>query len=163
MRKRFEQQNKLDATPISEVYLNPKSRDALPKLLAGLIYIFKTPEVNEQVFKILEEKVVGEKQNTGRLGMSLWEIFVLGVVRLNLNTDYDRLQDSANNHRALRGVMGVDTKGIMSEVKHYELQTIKDNVRLLDEETLCKINEVIVKTGHSLKKKKRKKKGLPWS
>jgi len=102
MRKRFEQQNKLDATPISEVYLNPKSRDALPKLLAGLIYIFKTPEVNEQVFKILEEKVVGEKQNTGRLGMSLWEIFVLGVVRLNLNTDYDRLQDSANNHRALR-------------------------------------------------------------
>jgi len=51
----------------------------------------------------------------------------------------------------------------VSEVKHYELQTIKDNVRLLDEETLCKINEVIVKTGHSLKKKKRKKKGLPWS
>ena len=83
MRKRFEQQMSLGATPISEAWVDLKSRDAFPKLLAGLIYIFETPELNESVFTILEEKVLGGKKKTGRLGMSLWELFVLGTVRLN--------------------------------------------------------------------------------
>ena len=51
MRKRFEQQMSLGATPISEVQVDLKSRDAFPKLLAGLIYIFETPGLNESVFK----------------------------------------------------------------------------------------------------------------
>lgn len=153
MRKRFEQQTTLDAIPIPDVRIDMKSRDQFPKLLAGLLHIFITPELNEAVFAILEEKILGEKKKTGRLGMSLWELFVLGTVRLNLNIDYDRLHDLSNNHQSLRGLMGVETRKVFEDGKYYELQNLKDNLRLLDEETLGRINEVIVKAGHRLKKK----------
>ena len=35
-------------------------------------------------------------KRTGRPGMTLWAIFVCGVVRLDLNIDYDRLHELAN-------------------------------------------------------------------
>ena len=60
--------------------------------------------------------------------MSLLELFVMGVTRLNLDIDYDRLQDMVNNHSALRGILGVDTKQVFEEGKYYPIQTIKDNV-----------------------------------
>jgi IS5 family transposase len=37
-------------------------------------------------------------------------------------------------------------------LKQYSLQTLKDNIGLLDKETLDEINELVVKTGHSYKK-----------
>lgn len=44
-------------------------------------------------------------KHNGRPGMSLWAIFVCGVIRLDLNIDYDRCMNSAINARArcLRG------------------------------------------------------------
>jgi len=156
MRKRFEQQNELDSTPIPEVKIDSKSRHQLPKLLAGLQYIFVTPELNEEVFSILENAVLKGKKTTGRLGMSLWEILVLGCVRLNMDMDYDMLYDMANNHQTLRGILGVDTRQVFYEKgKYYGLQTVKDNVALLDEQTLAQISEVVVKAGHRLKKNER--------
>lgn len=158
MRKRFEQQNTLDAIAIPDVKLNSKSRHQLPKLLAGLQYIFITRSLSEEIFELLEEAVLKNKKKTGRLGMSLWEIFVLGVVRQNMNMDYDLLYDQANNHSSLRGILGVDNNRIFHNGgKYYGLQTIKDNVSLLDEASLQKINLAIVKAGHSLKKKRKKK------
>ena len=154
MRKRFEQQNTLDATPIPEVGIDGRSRHELPKLLAGLQYIFVTPGLNEAVFSILEGAVLKGKKGTGRLGMSLWEVFVLGCVRLNMDMDYDMLYDMANNHGTLRGILGVDSKKIFyGKGKYYGLQTIKDNVGLLDEQAIQEISEVVVKAGHRLKKK----------
>jgi len=162
MRKRFEQQTKLDSTPIPEVKIDSKSRHQFPKLLAGLQYIFITPSLNEEVFKILEKAVLSDKKKTGRLGMSLWEILVLGVVRLNMNLDYDFLYDYANNHKALREILGVHSKeAFYEEGKYYLVQTLKDNVRLLDEETLKEISLAVVKAGHKLKKK-RKTKRRTW-
>ncbi len=66
--------------------------------------------------------------------------------------DYDFLHDNANHHSAVRGILGVHTNQVFGEGKYYELQTIKDNVALLDEQTLQAINEVVVKAGHTLKK-----------
>ena len=155
MRKRFEQQNTLDAVKIPEVKIDGKSRHQLPKLLAGLQYIFITPELNERVFKILEKHIIGDSPNKrGRLGMSLWEIFVLGVVRLNMNMDYDHLCDNANQHCALRGILGIQTNQIFGEGKYYALQTVKDNIQLLTEELLNEINTEVVQAGHQLVKKK---------
>lgn len=153
MRVRFKQQNTLDATPIGEVKINGKSRDAMPKLLAALQYIFITPSLNKEVFEILEARVSSDKQQTGRLGMTLWEILVLGTVRLCMDMDYDRLCDEANHHSALRGILGVHTRSVFGEGKVYPIQTVKDNVKLLDDATLDKINAVVVKAGHQLKKK----------
>ncbi len=158
MRKRFEQQNTLDATPIPEVKIDGKSRHQLPKLLAGLQYIFITPELNERVLNLMEEHIIGDKPQKGRLGMSLWEILVLGVVRLNMNMDYDMLYDQSNHHRILRGILGVDGQDVFEKGKYYGLQTLKDNVRLLTEELLVEISAEVVKAGHELKKKRRVKK-----
>jgi len=153
MRKRFEQQNKLDSVAIPSVEINTRSRHELPQLLAGLQYIFVTPSLNESVFSILSEKIMSGKQATGREGMSLWEIFVFGSVRLNLDINYDMLHDLGNNHMELRGILGVYRTGSFDTGKHYALSTIKENVRLLDEQTLKKISDVVVGAGHDLKKK----------
>jgi len=153
MRKRFESQPALDSTAISNVVINLNSRHQLPQLLVGLQYIFTTPGLNEEVFTILEQSIMSGKKKTGRLGMSLWEILVMGVVRLNLDIDYDALHDNVNNHLSLRGILGVRSKAVFTIGKQYKLQTIKDNVGLLDQQTLDKINTVVVKAGHQLKKK----------
>lgn len=134
-----------------------RSRDQLPQLLAGLQYIFVTPSVNKAVFKLLEEKVCGKNNHTGRPGLSLWEILVLGAVRLNLNMDYDRLHDTANYHQKVRGILGVHSITADWDLgKEYKLQTIKDNVKLLDEETMEQINRLVTESGHVLKKKRRR-------
>ena len=47
------------------------------------------------------------KQDTGRPGMDLWHIFVLGVIRLGLGCDYDRLEHIANYDNLVRQIMGL--------------------------------------------------------
>lgn len=121
MRKKFEQQLSLGLLPIDEVEISTKSRHQLAAVLMALQYIFRTPELNEVVFKILEEKILKGKRQTGRHGLSLWEILVLSSVRLSLNIDYDFLLDQANNHEMLRGIMGVGKSDYTSGRK-YELQ-----------------------------------------
>lgn len=108
MRKSFEKQTELGLELISEVDLSMRSRDQLPKLLAGLQYIFVTKEVNTSVFELLENKIYSKKNHTGRPGMTLWEILVLGVVRLSLNVDYDRLHYMSNYDEKLRGILGIN-------------------------------------------------------
>src|SRR5437867_3508625 len=82
MRRRFDVQLALGQIPIERVRIPLKSRDELPPILAGLQWIFQTPEINEQVLALLESKVLAGKRATGRPGLDLWPILVLGVVRL---------------------------------------------------------------------------------
>lgn len=153
MRKRFEQQPELGTVPIAEVGIPLRTRHELPPVLAGLQHIFRTPELNAAVFAILEGAVCSGKKKTGRKGMDFWEIFVLGVVRLCVDANYDQLHHMANFDDLLRGILGV-SKTDFSQGKVYGLSTIKENVRLLDEATIEKINLVVVKEGHRIVKKK---------
>ena len=153
MRKRFEQQLSMGIVPIKEVKFEGRTRHQLPPLLQALQYVFATPALNQQVFVLLESKILKGKKRTGRLGMSLWEILVLSLVRLNLDIDYDFLLNTANHHEQVRGILGVHQQGFMSG-KHYKYQTLLDNVSLLDEETIRQINELIVEHAHGLIKKK---------
>ncbi len=154
MRRRFRQQTELGVLPIGSVEISKKSRHELPPTLYALQRIFVTPELNEGVFDLLEKRVVGKKKHTGRYGMDLWELLVLGMTRLTLNIDYDHLTDMANNHKTLRGILGVwSTVWNKDKEKEYKLQTIKDNVKLLDEETLLLINDLVVGYCHEIKKK----------
>jgi hypothetical protein len=79
--------------------------------------------------------------------MDLWNILVLGAIRLNCNRDYDKVHDIANNHRVIREFMG---HTIFEFDQRYGLQTIKDNVNLLTPRILEKINQVVVKYGHTI-------------
>jgi IS5 family transposase len=151
MRKAKESQMKLGEVDISQIKFDPRARDEIPKLLMGLQYIWCTPELREKVFKILQ-KIIPEHTDptTGRPGMELWKILVLGTLRLNCNWDYDKVQEIANQHNTLRQMLG---HAFMDQSYYYKLQTIKDNVGLLTPEVLDEINQLVVKSGHSLVKK----------
>jgi len=141
----------LGQVPISEIAIDPKSRDDIPKLLRGLQYIYCNPEVREQVFAVLTDIVPKDTDvSTGRPGMTLWRILVLGTLRTAIDADYDRLKELADHHMQIRQMMGI---GTYEEAK-FNLQTIKDNVRLLTPEMLEKINKIAVDSGHKLVKKK---------
>lgn len=142
-------------TAIAQIQLDPKSRDDIPKILRGLQYIYLTDTLREPVFKLLEDKLLPDvDKNNGRPGMSLWKIFVMGVLRLDLNCDYDRLGELVNQHKTVRQMLGHDS---VFDETYYHLQTIKDNVRLLTPDVLASINELIVTAGHGLLSKKKKR------
>lgn len=156
MREIMKPQTSLGALPIGEIKLDSKSRDDIPKLLVGLQYIYVTPELRKEVFSILQEVIPinakGNKANNamGRPGMDQWKILVLGVVRLGLNADYDRLHELANQHSTLRQMLG---HADWYDKHTYELQTLKDNLMLFTPEILGLINAAVVRAGHTLVKK----------
>ena len=154
MRKRFEQQLSIGQIPIEDTFINPKSKHAIDELLAALKEIYATKEYNERIFSILERHLVFTKENTGRNGMDLWQIFVLAQVRLTLNMSYETLLNLSNNHKGIRGLMGVERDFGYEDIQ-FEYQNIYDNVSLLNDKIVKELNQVILDFGHNeiLKKK----------
>lgn len=142
----------IEEMQVDQVKLELNSRDDIPQILGGLQYIFLNPTWREQVLKLLDGLFPNEIDlRNGRPGMDMWSIFVMGVLRLNLNCDYDRLHHLVNNHRTIRQILG---HGFLDDQHCYYLQTLKDNVSLLTPEILDQINQVVVKASHELIKKK---------
>src|SRR6266498_4281036 len=153
MRKRFELQLALGKTPIEKVMMPARSRDELPPILAGLQWIFLTPEINAQIFALLETKLVAGKKATGRPGVDLWQILVLGVVRLALDCDYDRLEHLANYDGLLRQILGLSPV-LSDQEKPFHYKTLSENVCHVDEDLLREINALVVQAGRAAFKKK---------
>ena len=140
---------------IASIEFDPRSRDDIPQLLRGLQYLYVNESIRVEVFQILETMIPKKvNSNNGRPGMLLWKILVMGVLRLNLNWDYDRLLEMVNHHRTIREMLG---HGFYDEAVPYKLQTLKDNVSLLTPEIVDQINLVVVKAGHKALKKTKKK------
>jgi hypothetical protein len=147
MRKIIDLQMEFWKKDIANIEFDLKSRDEIPKLLMGLQYIYRTPPVREKVFDVLKQIVPKQSHETGRPGMDLWKILVLGTLRLNCNWDYDKIHEMANNHDKLRQMLG---HGKNDSGSSYALQTIKDNICLLTPPILDEINQIVVNTGHSM-------------
>jgi transposase, IS5 family len=157
MRQVINPQLQFGEVDIGAIVLDPKSRDDIPQLLRGLQYIYTNPQLRARVFAILEEVVPtgvnGQADtSTGRPGMEQWKILVLGTLRLGLNADYDRIQELANEHKTIRQMLG-HSDWAEGEEDRYQLQTIKDNLRLFTPELLDRINQEVVRAGHALVKK----------
>jgi len=151
MRKVIDLQMEFWKKDIADIQFDLQSRDEIPKLLMGLQHIYTTRKIREEVFKVLTRIVPRKSREAGRPGMDLWKILVLGTLRLNCNCDHDKIHELANNHRTLRLMLGhaeTDTSSL------YALQTIRDNLSLLTPEILDEINQIVVRTGHSLIMKK---------
>jgi IS5 family transposase len=156
MRQVQTNQLQLGEIDIANIKFDPRSRDDIPQLLKGLQYLYVNEMIRAEVFKILEALVPeGVNTNNGRPGMLLWNILVMGVLRLNLNWDYDRLLEMVNHHRTIREMLGHHFHD--DNVEPYKLQTLKDNVSLLTPEIVDQINQVVVKSGHKALKKTKKK------
>ncbi len=148
MRKVIEPQMKIGEVSIADIQFDLRSRDEIPKVLIGLQEIYCDRTVREKVFEILKDLVPEEvNPNTGRRGMNLWTILVLGVLRLVCRWDFDKLTDIANNHITLRLMLGLSPFG---KSFRYALQTVKDNIRLFKPEILDKICQIVVNHGHDI-------------
>jgi len=158
MRKRFDAQLKLGQIPIEEVRIPVKSRDELPPVLRTLQWIYATPEISEKIFRVLEEQVKGTKKETGRMGMYLWHILVLGIVRLALDCDYDRLEYLVHYDKLMRQVMGLENHFEGEFGAGFHQKTIQENISYIDSETIKKINAIVVMAGRELLKKNQQKK-----
>jgi transposase, IS5 family len=154
MRQHFSVQPDLQIVPIEKIVLPLKSRDELPPVLAGLQWLWMHPTLKAEVFALLEAKILAGKKATGRLGMDLWQILVLGIVRLGLDADWDRLEDMANHHLLVRQMLGVPATPWGEGAKVFGHQTLRDNVALLDDELLQQINARIAAAGREVFAKK---------
>jgi transposase, IS5 family len=151
MRSVQNMQMKIGEVDISQIKFDPKSRDDVPKILKGLQHLYITALLRSQIFELLEKEISPRvNKSNGRPGMTLWKILVCGVLRLDLNMDYDRLHELVNQHLTLRQMLGHGE----FDRETYHFQTLKDNVALLTPELLDKINQVVVNGGHALVKKK---------
>lgn len=140
----------LGEVDIAQIKFDPRSRDDIPKILRGLQHLYLNEALRKQVFTLLETEIAPEvSKTTGCPGMPLWNILVCGVLRLDLNADYDRLHELVNHHDTLRQMLGHSPYFDY----HYAYQTLVDNVSLVTPELLDQINTLVVKEGHVLLKK----------
>ena len=126
MRQGFDAQGRLDCSSVPNVQLNLDCRDEIVPILAALKHIYSQPEVRDSILDAVAEDVNGTSSaNRGRKGMDYWQILVLAAVRLGCNLDYDKLQDLAEQHRALRQIMGI---GDWDQQTTFDWRRIRDNI-----------------------------------
>ena len=153
MRKVQPKQLQLGEIDIASIELDTRSRDDVPQILLGLQSLYTNIKTRELIFSLLEELIPQNVSSiNGRPGMHLWKILVLGVLRLNLNWDFDRLREMANQHSTIRQMLGHG----FDDNEQYKLQTIKDNVSHFTPALLGKINAVVVAAGHETVGKKKR-------
>ncbi|MFH1109947.1 MAG: ISNCY family transposase [Planctomycetota bacterium] len=152
MRKAFDRQRRLDCPSVTEVPLNLNCRNETIPILRGLQHIYSRREVRDSILRAIARDVNGKSSpHRGRPGLSYWEILVLAAVRLGCNYDYDQLQDLAENHRALRQVMGIgDWETEQQDQTKFDWRRIESNLTLLRPETIAEINQAIIREGHRL-------------
>lgn len=148
MRSRFEQQFSIGHRLIEDTPTNFKRSGKLEELILAMKAIYCNKEYNQKIFAVLERHITKTKKQTGRKGMDLWCIFVLGQVRLCLNTSYEWIHDLSNNHLSIRWLMGVETEYGFKRVE-FSYQNIYDNVTLLNDEMVKEINTIVVEFGHA--------------
>lgn len=144
-------QMQIGEVDISQIKFDPKSRDDIPRILQGLQYLYINAALRKEIFQLLEDKIspAVDKRN-GRPGMTLWRILVCGVVRLDLNMDFDRLHELVNHHDTIRRMLG----HAGDDETSYQFKTLRDNVSLITPGLLDEINQIVVNAGHGLIKKK---------
>ena len=152
MRKVITEPSFLGSTDIGAIELDAKSRDDIPVLLIGLQAVYLDEGTRTELFRLLEAHILpGRRRDTGRPGMDLWRILVMGVLKQGLRCDFDHLREIVNRHADVQAFLGHD---VWFDPCRYELQTIRDNVSLLTPELLGKVNDLIVATGHGIAGKK---------
>lgn len=155
MRKTFSDQTRFDCQTIPEVQLNLKCRDEIIPILGALQHIYSQPQLRDEILDLVRQDVNEDsRSDRGREGLDYWQIIVLAAARLGCNLDYDKLQDLAEQHRALRQMMGI---GDWQDDIDFNWRRIRDNICLLKPATIEKISHLIVAEGHRLQPEAAKK------
>lgn len=152
MRACFPTEHQQQSVPIAEVVFQLHSRHELIPILVALQHLYCQEHLCRRLLQLVAQDINSKtKANRGRTGMSYWEIIVLAAVRLGCNYDYDALQDLAENHRTLRQILGVaDTSVDPHKPSPYAWHRLRDNLCLLQPDTLEQLNHFLVGVGHEL-------------
>lgn len=106
MREYFQVQKKLGEINIADIKISNSSRDDIPNVLKGLQYVWVQTKLRDRLLSKLALLLTDSQIHLGRQGMNLWCIFVLGVLRVSLNWDYNRLAEMAAKHSDIRQMLG---------------------------------------------------------
>lgn len=158
MRSNFQSQPELSIVPIEKIHIPTNSRDQLAPTLLALQKIHSTPEIINQIYSILEAKILpGKSNDKGRPGLTHWQILVLGIVRNARNCDYDQLEDLATHHSLIRQFLCLPAiaGGDLTNTPDLTYNTIRNNVCHITEEILQEINKIIAQYGHNILSKKK--------
>lgn len=148
MRKPFDPQQRLDCRNVLDVRLNLDCRDEIVPILRALQHIYSRPELRDEILRAVARDVNRtSSRKRGRSGLHYWQILVLAAVRLGCDLDYDKLQDLAEQHRALRQIMGI---GDWDDHTTFDWRRIRDNLITIRPETLERVNHLVVDAGHEL-------------
>jgi hypothetical protein len=152
MRKVMESQMTLGEVDVSQILIDPTSRDEIPQLLLGLQHACRSPERRAKIFDILEKMDAGRASPAnGRPGMDLWRVLVLGLLRLLCGWDYAKLSFMASTNVMIQQFLGHSCLDFPRLARYCE-QTVRDNLSILTPEALEKISQVIIDAGHMLHK-----------
>jgi len=148
VRKHYPQQHRFDVSPIANVPLNLDCRDEIVPILLGLQHLYTDTKLRRKVVTLIAGDLNEDsRRDVGRPGMDDWHVVVLASVRLGCNLDYDKLQDHVENHRALRGIMGI---GDWQDADGFTYRRIRDTLCQVKPSTLSMINELVVQAGHAI-------------
>ncbi len=148
MRKPHSNQTRFDCHAVNQVQLNLNCRDEIIPVLRSLQHIYSRPTLRQEILGLVASDVNHDsRHDRGREGLDYWQVLVLAGVRLGCDLDYDKLQDLAEQHRALRHIMGL---GDWQEHVDFNWRRIRDNVCLLKPTTIEKICHALVAEGHTL-------------
>jgi transposase, IS5 family len=148
MRKAYSRQRRFDCSSVAEVRLNFDCRDEIVPILAALQCVYTDHDLRRKITKLVADDLNGHtRRDVGRTGFDDWQVVVLAAVRLGCNLDYDKLQDLAENHRALRGILDV---GDWDAQTSFLWKRLRNTICLLRPETLEQINHAIVEYGQRL-------------
>ena len=148
MRKAMERQGRLGCPSVVEVELNADCRDEIIPILCALQHLYSQPAVRDEILRAVAADVSRKiSRRRGRRGVDYWSILVLASVRLGCNLNYDKLQDLAEQHRALRAIMGIEG---WDGPKRFDWRRIQDNISRISPETMERVNHLVVGEGHRL-------------
>lgn len=148
MRKPHSNQKRFDCHAVNQVQLNLNCRDEIIPVLRSLQHIYSRPTLRQEILGLVASDVNRDsRHDRGREGLDYWQVLVLAGVRLGCDLNYDKLQDLAEQHRALRHIMGI---GDWQEHIDFNWRRIRDNVCLLQSATIEKICHALVAEGHAL-------------
>ena len=149
MRNSFNHEMRLGSVAISQIQIDPTSRDGITRCLLGLHHAYCDLVIREKIFDILENMHAKQASLTnGRPGMDLWSVLVLGLLRLTCNMDYPMLSFQASTNTLIQQFLGHSEVSLFNPVKYPE-QTIRDNLSILTPEAMNEINLLTVNEGHN--------------
>ena len=155
MRKAFDRQRRLDCPSVGKIVLNLNCRNETIPILRGLQHIYNTPHVRNSILNAIARDVNGESSCPARAAR--FELLGNPCPRggaVGVQLQYHQLQDLAENHHALRELMGIgDWESEEKDIQKFDWRRIERNVNLLRPETIDKINQAIIDEGHRLEPK----------